>query len=80
MTVQSPIFVVDCEGAIETAVKMIYKAMKDKKKTPVNLRFMCTSDWLHEQFLDYLVYYLSCKKVKKVSHVNVDIYIETRED
>jgi hypothetical protein len=54
--------------------------MKDKTKTPVNLRFMCTSDWLHEQFLDYMVYYLSCKKAKKVSHVNVDIYIETQED
>lgn len=71
---------VDCEGAIEGGVKIVYKAMKDKTKTPVNLRFMCTSDWLREQFLDYMVYYISCKKVKKVSHVNVDIYIETKED
>lgn len=75
----SPVIIVDCEGAIESGVKIIYKAMKDKEKTEVNLKFMVTSDWMHVQFLTYLLDYLEKKKVKKVSHVKVDIYIEQKE-
>ena len=76
----SPVLIIDSEGAIENGVKIVYKAMKDKNKTPVNLRFMCSSDWMHVQFLTYLLDYLSKKKVKKVEHVKVDIYIEQKED
>lgn len=70
--------IIDSEGAIENGVKIIYKSMKDKSKTPVSLKFMCTSDWMHVQFLTYLVEYLRKKKVKKVDHVKVDIYIEQK--
>lgn len=80
MTVKSPIIVIDSEGAIENGAKVVCKAMKDKNKTPVNLRFMCTTDWMHVQFLDYLIKYLAYKKAKKVSHVSIDIYIEEKEE
>ncbi len=75
---KSPVMIVDSEGAIENAVKIIYKSMKDKNKTPVSLQFMCTSDWMHVQFLTYMADYLYKKKAKKVDHVKVDIYIEQK--
>jgi hypothetical protein len=76
---KSPVLIVDSEGAIETAVKIVYKAMKDKKKQEVNLQFLCTSEWMHLQFLQYLMSYLAAKKAKKVEHVKIDIYIEQKE-
>lgn len=75
----SPVILVDSEGAIEHGVKLVYKAMKDKQKTEINFRFMVTSDWMHVQFLTYLCDYLAKKKAKKVSHVKIDIYIEQKE-
>lgn len=54
--------------------------MKDKTKTPVTLVFLCTTDWMHVQFLTYMVDYLAKKKAKKVEHVKVDIYIEQKEE
>lgn len=70
----------DCEGAIEQGVKIVYKAMKDKKKTPVTLSFLVTTNWMHVQFLNHLLKYLSMKKAKKVDHVKIDIYIEEKTE
>lgn len=72
--------IIDSEGAIEQGVKVIHKAMKDKEKRQVNLRFMCTSDWMHVQFLQYLISYLEMQKAKRVEHVKIDIYIEQKEE
>lgn len=71
--------IIDNEGAIEDAVKEIYKAMTDKKKTEVKLQYLCPSDFMHVQFLEYLAKYLGCKKAKKVNHVKIDIYIEEKD-
>lgn len=71
--------IVDNEGAIEDAVKEIYKAMIDKKKTEVKLQYLCSSDFMHVQFLEYLAKYLGLKKAKKVNHVKIDIYIEEKD-
>ena len=71
--------IIDNEGAIEAAVKEIYKAMTDKKKTEVKLQYLCSSDFMHVQFLEYLAKYLGLKKAKKVSHVKIDIYIEEKD-
>ena len=76
----SPPIIIDSEGAIESGVKLVHKAMKDKTKTPVTLVFLCTTDWMHVQFLTYMVDYLAKKKAKKVEHVKVDIYIEQKEE
>lgn len=75
----SPVIIIDCEGAIENGAKIIYKAMKDKNKTQMNFKFLCTSDWMHVQFLNYLIMYLEQKKVKKVDHVKLDIFIEEKD-
>lgn len=71
--------IIDNEGAIEEAVKEVYKAMVDKKKTEVTLQYLCSSNFMHEQFLGYLAKYLGFKKAKKVSHVKIDIYIEEKD-
>lgn len=71
--------IVDHEGAIEEAVKEIYKAMIDKKKTEVKLQYLCSSDFMHVQFLEYLAKYLGLKKAKKAKHVKIDIYIEEKD-
>lgn len=76
----TPVIIIDCEGAIEHCTKIVYKAMKDKKKTPVSFRFLCTSDWMHVQFLNHMLTYLKQKKARKVEHVKLDIYIEEKED
>jgi hypothetical protein len=75
----SPVIIIDSEGAIETSVKAVYKAMKDKEKTPINFRFMCASNWMHEQFLSYLLDYLRLKKAKRATHVTIDIFIEQHD-
>lgn len=71
---------IDSEGAIENGVKLVYKAMIDKKKKPVSLQFFCPTDWMHVQFLNHLGNYLALKKAKKVSHVKLDIYVEQKEE
>jgi hypothetical protein len=71
---------IDCEGAIEEGVRKIHKAMSNKEKKEVTLTFLCTSEWMHLQFLTYMAYYLGAKKAKKVGHVKVDIYIEQKEE
>lgn len=73
----APIIIVDCEGAIENSVKIIHKAMK--KKEPVNLRFLVTSNWMHVQFLNHMATYLKHKKAKKVDHVKIEIFIEEED-
>lgn len=71
--------IIDNEGAIEEAVKEVYRAMIDKKKKEVQLQYLCSSDFMHVQFLEYLAKYLGIKKAKKVSHVKIDIYIEEKD-
>jgi hypothetical protein len=71
--------IVDNEGAIEDAVKEIYKAMINKNKTEVQFQYLCSSDFMHVQFLEYLSKYLGLKKAKKVNHVKIDIYIEEKD-
>jgi hypothetical protein len=74
---KTPVIMIDCEGAIENAVKMVYKAMKDKDKNPITFEFMCPTDFMHTQFVTQLNEYLIVwKKAKKVSHVKINTYIE----
>jgi hypothetical protein len=80
LTIESPELIVDCEGAIEEVSKIVYKAMIDEKKKKVNFKLLITSDWMHVQFLNYMIDYLQKKKARKVDHVNLDIYIETKEE
>lgn len=68
------------EGTIEQAVYKVYDAMKDKDRTPVVLKFFISTPWVQEQFMAYMLEYLTKKKVKKTSHVTIDIYIEEEED
>lgn len=78
---KTPVIIVDCEGAIEASVKTIYKAMKDKNKTPIQFEFLCSTGFMHEQFIRHMnEYLLVWKKAKKVDHVKINIYIETTED
>ncbi len=74
---KTPVIMIDCEGAIENAVKAVYKAMKDKDKNPITFEFMCPTDFMHTQFVTQLNEYLIVwKKAKKVSHVKINTYIE----
>jgi hypothetical protein len=76
----TPIFIICNEGTVEEAVKQIYKAMSNKKKTPVNLVYFCTTNFMNLMFLSHLKDYLQQRKAKKVDHVKVDIYVEEKED
>jgi predicted RNA-binding protein with RPS1 domain len=78
---KTPIIIIDSEGAIEASVKTIYNAMKDKEKKPIEFEFMCPTGFMHTQFVNHLNEYLvTWKKAKKVSHVKINIYLETTEE
>lgn len=79
MSTDKNVFIIDCEGAIESAAKQVYKAMMDRKKTKVNLTYFCTTEFMHLMFLRNLAQYLQERKAKKVDHVSIDIFIDQGE-
>jgi hypothetical protein len=70
--------IIDSEGTIEEAVKEVYKAMVNKERAEITLQYLCTTDFIHTQFLKYLAKYIGIKKPKKVTHVKIDIFIEEK--
>jgi len=68
--------VISSEGDIEQGVKAIYKAMVHKDKPKKSFRYLVPTQFLYNQFLHYLIYYLKAKKAPKVTHITVDIFIE----
>lgn len=71
------VYVIGCEGEIEGAVELVYRAMIGTAKAELN--FLCTTPFMYTQTLSYLIYYLAEKKAPKVKHVTVDIYINSKE-
>ena len=68
--------VISSEGDIEQGVKAIYKAMVHKDKAKKSFRYLVPTQFLYNQLLHYLIYYLKAKKAPKVTHITVDIFIE----
>lgn len=75
---EDEVVLVNCEGTIEASVVLVYTAMMldPPPKDKVNLRFLCSTPFVHKIFLEFLITYLEAKKAKKVNHVVLDIFVE----
>lgn len=75
---EDEVVLVNCEGAIEASVLLIYNTMMldPPPREKVTLRFLCSTPFVHKTLLEFLIQYLEAKKAKKVNHVVLDIFVE----